>query len=450
MSSVNATLALARRALLAQQAAMQVTGDNIANVNTPGYARKRAELRESLALAEQPGLLLGTGVDLDAVRTIRDRFVEQQVQRSMADAARYETAGQQLQLLEATLGDLGETGLSGVLDSFWNAWLDLARDPASLAPRTVLREAGRSISQTFRTAGQNLAQQASQLDEQIDYRIKRFNVLIAQLTQANMNALRSGVRELDDARARLLDELSSLAGVSYRMNETGSVILMLGNVMVVDGASYREMERTFDGQGANVFVIGGNQVVISSGEISGLVSMREDDLAHIRARLDELAITFVQAVNNIHQTGYGLDGSTGIYFFDPSVTGAFDIALSADVQRNCRCIAASLNGDRSDNEIALSIADLADAPLLDGQRTTIGDSLAALIAGIGARMNDNQMLAESTKLSLQQAESWRDSVSGVSIDEEMTNLIRYQNAFNAAAKLVTTVEKMMDVLLTIV
>ncbi|MBM3328382.1 MAG: flagellar hook-associated protein FlgK [Calditrichaeota bacterium] len=450
MPSVNATLAMARRALLAQQAAIQVTGDNIANAATSGYARRRAELRESLVIMDQPGIGFGSGVDIAAVRPLRDLFIEQQVQRARGDAGRFAAAGQQLRVIEAAVGDLGEAGLMGALDRFFSAWNDLARDPASSAPRTIVREAGRSLTDTFNALDRRLEEQSLLLDRETAARIERLNILAEQLARANVTAIQAGTGDqLDDDRVRLLDEIAALSGATYRLEEGGSITVRIGNAILVQGESVRRLEQNFstEGRASEGLTASGNAVQFTTGEIAGLFTVREDDIVQLRERLDSIASSLVTALNDLHFAGYGLRDSTGVAFFDPSATGAGDIRLSAAVLADHRVIAASLEGDPGDNRLALAIADLETSPIWDNSRATLGEGIRETLAALGARINDNEIFNAAAEGALTQAEGWRDSVSGVSVDEEMTNLIRYENGFRAAAKLVSTVEKMLDTIL---
>lgn len=452
MSNVNATLALARRALLAQQAALAVTGDNIANVNTPGYARRRGHLTPGPILQTAQGSF-GSGVELRNVQSIRDPFIERQVRRTMADAGRYQEGNRQLQMIEGVLGEIGDAGLSAALDRFWNSWHDLAADPSSRGARSIVREVARGLVDRFQTIDARLADQEQQINNLIAGKIDRVNALLRQVASLNRE-MRYQVEggQIDDQRTQILDELARLAGATYRPQADGSVSVMIGGQALVEGEQLRELIYNRDQRGRPVMqplIAGGATPLIESGEIAGLTSVRDDETAELRANLDEIARALASEVNRIHTGGYDLSGNPAAPFFNPETTGALNFGLSAEVERDPGRIAASLDGRSGDNRIALAIADLELAPLAINGQQTIGDAYRGIVTELGARIKENEMMTDAAMLSQEQMESWRESVSGVSMDEEMANLIRYENAFNAAAKLTQVLSQMMDTVLSI-
>jgi len=452
MAGINATLATARRAMMAQQAAMSVTGDNIANANTPGYARRRGEMQQGPVIYGAGGGF-GTGVDYTGIRSLRDPFIEQQLRRSSADAGRYDASEQQLSIVETTLGGLDELGLNTALDRFWSSWHDLASDPTSKGARSIVQLAGQDLANRFQGIDRSLNDQTRSISGLITEKIDRANLLINQLAKFNQESLHKvGSGEVDDARAGIMDELSKIVGATFQPLPDGSIRVLVGAVSLVEGSEVKEIGYEIGHNGVPQLLPtsqGGQPLVLESGEIAGLMDVQSDHITDLRTQLDRIAVTLATEVNAVHTTGYDFYGNPAAAFFNEGTTGIGNFKLSKEVTTDPSRIAASLNGRLGDNSLALAMGDLETAPLLNGTQT-IGDGYKFLVTEIGAKINENRLLSDTAQLSKKQMESWRESVSGVSIDEEMSKMIQYENAFNAAAKLTQTLSKMLDTVMTLV
>jgi flagellar hook-associated protein 1 FlgK len=450
MSNINATLSMAQRALLTSQAQLSITGENIANVNTPGYARRRGLLVPGPAIATSEGIF-GSGVMMKDVFSMRDTFIERQLRRAMGDSGRYEQSSRQLEMVEGVLGELGETGIAAALDRFWNSWHDLSADPTSRGAKAVVQEAALGLVNRFKNVDTSLRNQDRDINRLIIDKIERVNTLIGELSHLNSEMLgKVGSGELDDTRAGMLDELAKLVGATYELQDDGTVTLLLNGVALVESGQKRELAFEVDRDGKPVIQplsAGGVVPRIETGELAGLIDARDEYMGDLRQRLDELVTTIATEVNQIHSTGYDGYGVQAGAFFDPSTTGIDNFDLSAAVTDDERNIASSSSGVNGNNEIALAIAELETKIVLGGE--TIGEAYRSIAVDLGSRIRENQLLNEAAGGSLQQMESYRDSASGVSLDEEMANLIRYQNSFNAAAKLTQTVSKMLEVVMSI-
>jgi flagellar hook-associated protein 1 FlgK len=165
-------------------------------------------------------------------------------------------------------------------------------------------------------------------------------------------------------------------------------------------------------------------------------------------KLDTLAATIINEVNNIHLTGYGLDGVNGRYFFDPNFTSASDIRMNTQLSLAPEKIGASGSGEEGDGSVALAIQSLRNERLMIGNTTTVNDFYNSIIGTLGVETHQAMSLTENYELSLQQVKNARESVQGVSLDEEMTNMIKYQHAYDAAARVITTMDEALDVVIS--
>lgn len=452
MATVNNILGLGKRALLAQQGSLAAGGDNVANVNTPGYARRRAELAPAPTDRSAFGGL-GSGVEIVGVRGLRDAFVERALHRAKGESARYDLHQEHLQAIETVLGDLDETGLSGVLNRFWNAWNDLALEPDSTSARLVLREAAQSVVNAFRSRRQELDWRQRQIDAEITSRTAEVNRLCAELAELNRQMARSSTpaAALEDRRTQVLDRLAELLNLQYHLADNGSVSVFTGGTALVMGDRAAALKIFADASGQVQVHLADMEgaLEISGGEIGALFEVRDADLAGLVGRLDALAAALAAEVNRVHRRGYSQDGSTGNDFFHPETTGAGDLALSDAVTADPAKIAASADGLPGDNRLALEIAALSTAPVLSAGRS-LSQELQDTLSAYGERVAQVRAQAEAAELSLQQMKSWREAASGVSLDEEMAELVRFQQAFNAAAKVVGAADTMMQNILAMV
>ncbi|MCF7809418.1 flagellar hook-associated protein FlgK [bacterium] len=448
MPTINSTLSMAKRALMANQGAISVASDNVSNVNTPGYARKRALMASIPGLETELGVF-GGGVSLLGISGERDVFIERQVRYAMGESGQHETCYQQLKMIEDIVGDMGETGLESAMDRFWNSWHDLANDPTSMSARNALSESTNYLTNRFHNIDEQLNNRTANINGEIENRTERVNTIIKELSNINKELSRANGDSPSaiDRRTVLLDELSELTGAEYKINDNETTNVYLNGISLLIGADIHVLKAEKDADG-NVSVIipaaDNLELNINAGKIGALFDVRDNDLSDLRVSLDEFAATLVKEVNDIHISGYNVDGATGICFFDPETTGIHNISLSDEILADVNNIAASGDGNAGDNQIALLIAGLDNKVVLNNGANTFTQAFSNILSEIGSRVVYAETVAEGAQLTLQQAEVWRESVSGVSLDEEMAELVRYQNSFNASAKLVTTVESMLD------
>ncbi len=439
------------RALRAFQIGLEVTGHNVANVNTPGYTRRRVRFANTPEFAISPQLRLGTGVMAQSIQRIRDLMLEQRVNTNTGDWARWNALAENLQAIEGLFNEPGEQGISAKLNALFNAFDELATRPDSLAARQQVLQAARALTETLRTLHRNLTTLESQIQSQAVSTIEQANQLAQQLARLNEQiraAHSSGAEagDLLDQRDRLIGQLSELVGARAHYSNDGSVMLFVdGHTLVQDGATFPLptaidlANRALDSTPTDIR--------IQNGQLRGLM----DSLAQLqsyRADLNTFASTLITQVNAIHSTGYGLDGNTGYMFF--SGTDASNIDLHADVSDPNRIAASAVAGAPGNNGIALALANLRNDPQasLGGQSLT--QFYRALVGRLGNDAQVSRNRAETQQLTVEHLQNLRESVSGVSLDEEAANLVRFQRSYQAAAKMVSTFDSLLQDLLQFV
>jgi flagellar hook-associated protein 1 FlgK len=459
MTTLSGMLDMGRRALFANQIALSVIGHNTSNVNTPGYSRQRAQLTPSVELPMLLGTL-GTGVEVSGITRIHDELLDRSILHGHSDFSQWEAIDGSLQSLENIFGDVTSSDLSDLLSEFWNSWQDVANDPENITARSDLRQSGQSLCAEFNRLHSDIASQQQTHDQEILVSVNNINNLtssIANLNQQIANVENSGgqANDLRDQRTNLLNNLANLMNVQVAEQPNGQVNVYVGGQVLVQGElsmTITTRERSVPNGVVHdlIWADGGASVVVTGGQIAGLIEMRDQRLPEVSSQLDELVNTLVSQVNSLHQTGFGLDGSTSNNFFNPETTGAGDFSLSDEVLANLSAIAASGSGAPGDNSIALSIAGIQDAMVMANGTQTIGGFFTSLISEVGSVRQNSLFRYNQEQAALEQLQNQQESISGVSLDEEMTNLIQYQQAYEAAARLVTTVSQMMDTIVNLI
>lgn len=449
------------KALRAHQLAVDVAAHNVANAHTPGFSRQRVLLRPigldgsdhftRDAFLGRPGF----GVDASDVRRVRDVFLDYQIRLSLSSRGRYTALADALRTAELTFNDPSDEGLSSVLAAFWASWHDVVNTPENTAARTALVHAGETLAGRIRRAFDDLSALREDLDQQVALMAEEINAKAREVAQLNLQIKQvelngDSANDLRDRRDLLLDELAELANISYAEQGDSTVVVYLGNHELVVGTEHRAVTPVADtgnpGMVKLVFAIDGEELAPTSGKLRGLLDARDVELTELQSKLDSLAQALITEVNALHTAGFGLDGTTGEPFFTGS--GAADIAVNSVLLADPRKVAASAAaGAPGDASVALQIANLAQTPLAALGDKTVDEFYASLVTVLGADVRGAQGLADSSERLVSHIEAMRQSVQGVNLDEEMTNLVASQRAYEAAARVITAIDEMLEVLI---
>lgn len=452
-------LDIAMRALMAQQAAVDTNSHNVANATTAGYSRQRVRMQaipgvESYTIGSRGGP--GGGVELLQPQRVRDIFIDAQMRAAMQDLGRFDARASSLQRVEVALNEPGESGLHATMDRFFNAWRDLSNHPDSSAARTAVVQAGSSLAVTANRLEGSLVQLRDEANTRINDHIARINALTTKVADLNQQIVRLQVNQNDgsdlrDQRDMALDELSKLADVHQMERTDGSIDVFLGGHQLVAGIrsdSLIGVPNVANNQYVDIeFVSDGAPAIVNGGEVRGLLDQRDGDLPARIADLNTLIGTVIADVNAAHTAGFGLDGVTGRAFF--AGTDASDIALSAAVAADLNAVAASttLAGVPGNAANAAAISDLQYARGLLGGTASYDEYWSSFVASVGTASGEQQMLATSQDSIVQHIDQLRQGTSGVNLDEELVDLMGHQRAYQAAARLVSTLDSMLDTLI---
>ncbi|MFH1144585.1 MAG: flagellar hook-associated protein FlgK [Candidatus Eisenbacteria bacterium] len=450
MPGLSHTLEIARRAMMAQQAVMSVIGNNIANAGTAGYSRQIARLE-----AERPlsfgQIQFGDGVVLRDVERRRDLFLDQQVHNEMGSAAWWEARAERLGGIEAILGEPSDEGLGAALDAFWSSWSELSAGPEDRALRSTVREAGRNLALRLQQLDAGIASAAAGLDAEIDAAVPEVNrrlALIADLNRRIVAAEQGGAHanDLRDQRDLIVDELSQWADFRFGEREDGSLLVRLDGVTLVDRDEARQLStgtRTLaDGGRASAVTLDGAALGISGGRLGSLLELREQTVPSLQQSLDLLARDLAAQVNALHRAG-----PSGADFF--AGTSAADVRLSAEVEADLGAINVSTSGLSGENDVALAIAQLQTAHVIDGATASAGEYWSAFVGRLGTMTQEAGFQQTNATLAGEALSARRESIKGVSLDEETANMVQAQQAFLAAARLFEVTADLFDALLEV-
>jgi flagellar hook-associated protein 1 len=462
MTSTFGGLGIGLSSLLAQRLGIDTAGHNVANANTEGYSRQDV-LLETRSATPSPFThwrfdagQVGTGVDVTRIRRLRDAFTDLQIRLQSQSLGHQQAEADALGRLEQIVAEPSDSGLAAQLTQFWNAWDELGNNPQSSGARAnLLGRAQDLVAQLNQMHGQ-MADLQVELDGRLVDESQQINGIADQVAELNLqikNVLVSGDQpnDLMDRRDLLLDKLSCMTSFQSFTDEYGGVSVYISGQALVDGCRPHHIAATLLGSGCHTLTWedGGAAFAPTSGEIYGLQQARDQLVPQRMQALDQLAAALIAGVNTVHRTGYGLDGSTGLDFFTGS--DASDIAVSQALADNPGALAAAGQADAlGDGSKALLLAASRHETVAALGGVTVEGYYQAMVTSIGAESRAASDSAENQDQIVASLEKQRQSLSGVSLDEEATNLIRYQQAYAAAAQYISVVSEMLDVLINVV
>jgi flagellar hook-associated protein 1 FlgK len=354
------------------------------------------------------------------------------------------------------MNEPGDLGIADSLDSFFNAFADLANGPSSGPNRELVRAAAGGLVQQLRRLDASLAQETQDALSSLRSAVDQVNTLANRIADLNVRILASGgggypSPDLLDQRDLVLDQLSGFAAVRVLERPDGTVGVMLGDTLLVDAGTVTPLEvRARVGGGFDVGVLGQARIVDpQAGSLTALTDLLNTRLPDLQRQLDELAQALVTEVNALHRTGYTIAGATNTDFFDPAGVTARTIALSAGIAASADNIAAGATTAPGDGDIALQLAALSRVAIGSLGGRTLREHFTTMAGSLGSAVQRASDDSQAQQALVDHADDMRSSIGGVSVDEEMAVLISQQQAYQAAARLIRVAEEMMDDLMSL-
>ncbi|KMQ52493.1 Flagellar hook-associated protein FlgK [Chitinispirillum alkaliphilum] len=559
--SLLSALNIGTRALHASQLSMNVAGQNISNADVEGYSRKRLNLSPDYRYDSSFGQM-GMGVSVINIERMRNTFIDQQIRHQNREVGYFEEIDHTFQGIENIFTEPGELGIQSFMDQFFDSWQNLANNPSDLSARRMVKTNGEILTNVFHNLSGELRDLRNTRNDEIRERVNKVNQISEQIYNLNMEigAVEIGNQNANDSRDRrdlLLKELSKYVDITTTENSQGQITVTTSGNILVSPVNFQKLEMTTastrESDGSTIVDVGirfaESKRIYSpqGGQIKGLLDSRDQIIPEYQKMLDQLAVALTENVNEIHKDAYTLKGYSGVSFFDPTVTGASDIRLSASVLSDVQNIAAASSGESQpgvtnnlpagthnygaepfqlqrdpavdppviarnvvrdtvvvrntngtvlregvdyhidyvngtfqmlhsgydgddlsidfqyrsggskgpgDNSSALAIAGLRtkmtmNPDTIGNSTSTFGEFYSSMIGRLGLSRNQAGSNLETRNFLVEQYESHQDSISGVSLDEEMADLIRFQHTYQAAARLISVTDRMLDVLMNI-
>ena len=446
-------LEIGKRALLAHQISRQTMAHNIANVNTPGYTRQRVDIRTSIPEDSAVGPI-GSGITVREVRQIRDLFLGDQLRQENKSLGKWTFKEKILAQVESIFNEPNDNTLADILNDFWGAWSELSNDPTSTSARKNVIDQANQLANGFRQVKRQLASLQNSISRDMENLTSEINAMsteIASLNRLIASEEADGTRanDLRDARDLIIDNLSGLIDVNTVEKSSGSVTVYIGAMAIVDGVDVLRVASETDNVNGILetsLIWEGTSIHLrnNNGKLKGMLEITEEIIPRYMQELDSIAAALITEVNTVHSAGFGLDGSTGTNFFNPNFTDASRMEINKMLLQNTDMIAVSGSGAVGDNTIALALHDLRDAKLIANGTSTRNNYYNSLIGTLGVESKESKSSAANYELLVHQIFNSKQSVEGVSLDEEMANMIKFQHAYDAAARIITTMDQALD------
>lgn len=504
MTSTFHSIETAKRSLFTQTTALSTTGHNVANANTEGYSRQKVNMQASIPMepfaflhSTTPGQL-GTGVEFDSITRVREKFLDDQYRNENTNFGSWSIQRDTLEKLEAIVNEPSDTGFRTVMDNFYKSWSDLSKNPEDVTARRIVKETTLALTDAMNQISRQLDALSQDLDSNISVKSSEIQGYLGNIANLNssivkIESLGDNANDLRDQRDLMADKLSKIMNITVTDSPQGYSIQMNGQALVTGGAVQTVVDTAF----LNTAYTAGN---LTNGEVHGMIKSRDTLVSDYKKQMDDLANTLangdieitlpagsvipatnalglaggalaadtkvtVKGLNGLHQLGYTMDGTTtpGLPFFTAADGGttitAGNISLNAEIAADPNKIATSLRTTdasgtgtviKGNNTLAILLANLKDTPMksADGLRNaTIGAQFSAIVGQLGVQSQEAARQTSNSEFLVEQVDTRRQSVSGVSLDEEMANMIKFQHAYSASARFMTTYDELLDKLI---
>jgi flagellar hook-associated protein 1 FlgK len=481
-------LNIGKSGLFAAKQSMSTTSHNIANANTEGFSRQEVRTETNPTLGEGD-YVLGTGVEIQSIKRAHDELVEKKLNTSITSHKFNEERSLQLGNIEELFNEVNSEGMNKILNRFFNSFRELSNQPENETIRNVVRENAKIVIGDFKRVQESLDHIRGTINKKVHLAVSEINSLanaIGKLNkEINIQEVSGGMsNDLRDQRDRAVRSLAEFFPITSYTDDRGQYIVNIQGVgsivsggMVQElsaGSSVREGETSAEKGDAEIFFTNRPGVAITdklkSGSLGGLLKTRQDEVVGLEKQLDELAHGLVLATNAIHRRGFAnhpvpVDAQgnpvpnaarqkvTGINFFKEPLDlkrAAEYISLSDEIEEDANNIATAAEANKpGDNRVAIAISKLQHEKVLGAGTTTFEEQYLKSVGNIGLQAGKSKIDQEQSHGILAQAKSFKERLAGVSLDEEAANMVRYQNAYEASAKVIRASDEMFKAVLNL-
>jgi flagellar hook-associated protein 1 FlgK len=447
--SLNASLNTAVQSLNAATGAMQITNDNIANANTAGYTRKLVILQEAASTSDGSASE-GNGVVLEGYQSVRDELVQTQIQQETQAQSGANAQLSSLQAIEPTF-TTSTTDIGTDMSALFSSISSLATSPTSSTLQEAVLTAGNNLSTAFNTASSTLTTQQAGLNTQVTQDVSEINQLTKQIAALNpqLAQLKASGQDggtVQDQMGQLVLKLSALTSVSVTQTDNGETLTTGNGTALVVGSQSLALQTSTGSDGLqHVLDQNGDDITssLTSGDVGGTIQTRDTTIPALMTKLDTLANQFATAMNAAQAKGTDQNGDAGQNFFTVSSTVSGSAASIKMAITDPSSIASSSDGTSGSNGNLTNLSAVQTTALASGN--TPGNVYASLVYQVGSLTSSASAESTASTASLLQLNDQLSSVSGVSINEEAANLINYQQSYEAAARVVSTIQALFSV-----
>lgn len=446
MGTLSGTLSLLSNALEVDQTALQVTSNNVANANTPGYSREVVHLAAQAAYTI--GVTsVGSGVTIQNIEGIRDAVLEQRLNQETQSQGQLNAYVEQMTQVQSSLNDTAGSGLGAAFNDFFAKIQALSVNPSNVSARQALLSSAGNLTAGLNAVANGLVQQRTNVDAAVVQNVQEVNGLTAQIATLNKQiatatGLRQDTNSLVDQRGQLLNQLSNLVDIATVAGDNASITVTTGNgAALVVGSQSTALTTQVGSDGVNHVFSGAQDITtgISGGQLAGLIQARDQGIPGIQQQLDTMTQTFVTAFNTQHQAGFDLSGAAGGAFFTIGNATRPAATISVAITDPTK-IAASSDTTSGNNVNALALANLQTQAISGSQ--SVMDLYTGTVSTLGNEVSTATNEQNAGKLILTQIQNQRSSYSGVNLDEESVNLTRFQQAYQAAAQVLSVIDSL--------
>jgi flagellar hook-associated protein 1 FlgK len=444
---------ISSRSLAVYRRALEVTSHNIVNSANPNYSRQRIML-ETETSNLTAGIVWGNGVKIDSVQRMRDKLVDAHILNTNQKFYDSNRQSELVSQIEDVFSEPSDLGVSNLMTTYFNSFNELAVTPNSLPLRTNVLNAANNLSAKVTSINQSLSSLKGDIKQEFHQKVNEVNSLLKQIHQINYEQFSNAyngvpVNDLLDQRDGLVDQLSQLVNINVVYDNTNSAVISIGGALAVDRMHSADFVAEEVNGKLNLKVKDGSYpIVLTGGELSALSNVYSKKIPAYQEKLDTVINKLVESVNAVHVNGFTISDpqETGLNFFEGYVNG--ELIINQEILDDPNKIAISSDGTEGNGDTALTIAQLTDAKLLNGN--TLQEGYSSLINDIG---NDGMLqnnYTDANQIVLDELGQLKASQSGVSVDEEMTNVLKFQRTYEASAKLIAIADDMLRTILEMV
>ncbi len=445
---------ISRSGLKTAERSLSTTSNNLINADTPGYSRQR--VNQEPAGMRFSDRAAGLGVNMTGITRLRNEMADIQLNDKRQNMGYMQEKAKVFEQMEAYMATDSGHDLDLQISRLFDSFSELSSDPQDNSVRNNLVVEAEQLTDKFGDMSRNLDKTSDLVRESVHTNVQRVNKLIDELASLNKPIVQGGSAGKPDhhsldIRVKKLEELSELINFESQVQDNGKLELRVNGIQILDGENAMHINSEVDDV-TKVYRLrldNGKIIEPNGGKLGADIEMYEREVPEMKQRLDAVAETLVTRFNDLHLQGYGLEDGTQRNFFNPTNVSASSIELNDVIKNNQQHIAASsVVGEAGNGDIAAGIANIRNENLISGRKVT--DYAVDLISKPGENLSNVRAQMEARDSEIQMLKTQQERESGVNIDEELSLMIKYQNAYQGAAKAMQAAQQMYDTLLSIV